>query len=37
VRDLLRRQDLPSAAHRLGTLTLVVPPTDAVMLQIRAL
>lgn len=37
VRDLLKRKDLPSRAHLLGMLTLVVPPTDAVMLQIRAL
>ena len=36
VRDLLKKEDLPARAHSLGELTMLVPPTDAVMLQIRA-
>jgi hypothetical protein len=34
VRDLLSERDLPAGAHRFGALTLLVPPTDAVMLQV---
>ena len=34
VRDLLSERDLPAGAHRFGVLTLLVPPTDAVMLQV---
>ena len=36
VRDLLKKEDLPARAHPLGELTMLVPPTDAVMLQVRA-
>lgn len=36
VRDLLKKEDLPARAHMFGELTMLVPPTDAVMLQIRA-